>query len=242
MTQSSTSTLADFKTAWQSAVNYPSQGGTLTCAAGSSTTELHTPSWRAKNNRCYYNPSGRALSTLTCGAKNSKRRRLCWCSQLDGTDTQQGDGGDPVVMAPDAPPPPPPLEPGQVLVTTATFQLNELYFGGQTHATSAQADAQLTQVVWDAIEAGNVDVYALTMTVLADTGSIVEWRVAVTLPTAQIGALGSRHAAAGFTAAIESSAYALGDSHVHSLYQTVGGVDASAAPVLGTAPSPPPVT
>ena len=131
------------------------------------------------------------------------------------------------------------MDPGQVLLTTATFQLNELYFGGQTHATSAQADAQLTQVVWDAIEAGNVDVYDLTMTVLADAGSVVEWQVAVTLPAAQIGALGARHAAAGFPAALESSASALGDSPVHSLYQTVGGVDASAAPVLGTAPPPP---
>ena len=133
------------------------------------------------------------------------------------------------------------MAPGQVLVTTATFQLNELYFGGQAHVVSAQADAQLTQVVWDAIEAGNVDVYDLTMTVLADNGSIVEWQVAVTVPTAQIGALGARHAVAGFPAAIGSSAYALGGSHVHSLYQTEGGLNASAAPVLSTAPSPPPL-
>ena len=133
------------------------------------------------------------------------------------------------------------MEPGQLFVTTATFQLNELYFGGNVHAISSQADAELTQVVWDAIETGGVDVYDLTMTVLADTGTTVDWQVAVTVPTAQIGALGARHAAASFVPTIESNAHALGNSHIQSLYQTSGGVDASAAPVLGTAPSPPPV-
>ena len=133
------------------------------------------------------------------------------------------------------------MEPGQVLVTTATFQLNELYFGGNVHAVSSQADAELTQVVWDAIEAGGVDVYSLTMTVLADTEYTVDWQVAVTVPTAQIGALGARHASPAFVPTIDSNVKVLSDAHMHSLYQTPGGVDASAAPVLGTAPSPPPV-
>jgi len=131
------------------------------------------------------------------------------------------------------------MEPGQLFVTTATFQLNELYFGGNVHTASSQADAELTQVVWDAIETGGVDVYDLTMTVLADTGTTVDWQVAVTVPTAQIGALGARHAAPAFVPTIESNVKAQSGAHMHSLYQTPGGVDASAAPVLGTAPSPP---
>jgi hypothetical protein len=133
------------------------------------------------------------------------------------------------------------MAPGQLLVTTATFQLKELYFDGNVHAVSSQADAELTQAVWDAIDSGNVDVYAVTMTVLAVIDSEVDWQVAVTVPTAQIGALGARQASASFVHTIESNVKMLSDEHMHSLYQTSGGVDASAAAVLATAPSPPPL-
>ena len=89
--------------------------------------------------------------------------------------------------------------------------------------------------------AGEVDVYALTLTALNIVGNVVEWRVAVTLPTAQIGALNARHASPAFVASIESSAFALGGTHAHSLYETVNFVDSSAAPYWDTAPSPPPL-
>ena len=140
------------------------------------------------------------------------------------------------------PPPPPPNQPGGILLTGATFQLNELYFSGSVYsATDASEVAQLTQVVSDAIAAGGIDVYALTLTALSIHSNTVEWQVAVTLPTAQIAALGARHAESSFAASIGSNAALLGEAHVHSLYETQGGVDASATPYLGTAPSPPPL-
>ena len=96
-------------------------------------------------------------------------------------------------------------------------------------------------MVSDAVAEGGVDVYDLTLTALAIHANTVEWRVTVTLPTAQIAALGARHASPALVASIESNAYLLGDTHLHSLYETVGFVDASATPFVGTAPSPPPL-
>jgi hypothetical protein len=109
------------------------------------------------------------------------------------------------------------------MVTTATFQLNELYDQG-VHVESAQADTELTQVVSDAIQSSGVDVFALTMTVLANNDSTVHWEVAVTIPTAQIGALAARHAAPAFVASIIYNANELGNTHVNSLYETSDGV------------------
>tara|TARA_B100000795_G_scaffold213713_1_gene167372 strand:- start:84 stop:473 length:390 start_codon:yes stop_codon:yes gene_type:complete len=127
------------------------------------------------------------------------------------------------------------------MLTTATFELNEMYHSGNTHTTSTQEDAELAQIVKEALEAGGVGVYTLTMTTLSVLGNLVQWHVAVTLPTNQVTTLGARHASPAFVAGIEAGAYALGGTHTHSLYQTQGAVDASAAPVLGMAPSPPPL-
>ena len=128
------------------------------------------------------------------------------------------------------------------MLTRATFQLNEIYFSGNPHVSIQPNDvAELTGVVSGAVAAGGVDVYALTLTALSIHGNAVEWEVAVTLPTAQIDALVTRHAAPAFVASIESDAYLLGDTHLHSLYETQGFVDTSAAPFVGTAPSPPPL-
>ena len=124
-------------------------------------------------------------------------------------------------------------------MTTATFELTEHYFTGHVHIPSTQADAELAQVVADVIDAGNVDVFGLTMTVLADDTSVVRWQVSVTIPTAQIGTLGARHTSPAFEASIGSNAKLLGGTHSHSLYRTSGGVDASAVAVLATAPPPP---
>lgn len=127
------------------------------------------------------------------------------------------------------------------MLTTATFELNEMYHSGNTHTTSTQEDAELAQIVKEALEAGGVGVYALTMTLTESVNNLVRWHVAVTLPTNQVTTLGARHASPAFVAGIEAGAYALGGTHTHSLYQTQGAVDASAAPVLGMAPSPPPL-
>ena len=128
------------------------------------------------------------------------------------------------------------------MLTRATFQLNELYHSGNPHVSIQPDDvAELTQVISDAVAAGGIDVYVLVLTALAIHGNVVEWEVAVTLPTAQIDALHARHAAPAFVASIESDAYLLGDTHLHSLYETMGFVDASATPFVGTAPSPPPL-
>ena len=128
------------------------------------------------------------------------------------------------------------------MLTRATFQLNELYHSGNPHVSIQPDDvAELTQVISDAVAAGGIDVYVLVLTALAIHGNVVEWEVAVTLPTAQIDALHARHAAPAFVASIESDAYLLGDTHLHSLYETMGFVDASATPFVGAAPSPPPL-
>ena len=127
-------------------------------------------------------------------------------------------------------------------MTEAAFRLNELYHSGSVYsATDASEVAQLTQVVSNAIAAGGIDVYTLSLTALSIHGNVAEWRVAVTLPAAQIAALGARYAESSFVAFIGSNAYALGGAHTHSVYETVGAVDASATPYLGTAPSPPPL-
>tara|TARA_B110000444_G_C18660799_1_gene510658 strand:- start:408 stop:797 length:390 start_codon:yes stop_codon:yes gene_type:complete len=126
------------------------------------------------------------------------------------------------------------------MVTTVTFQLDELYFAG-THVYEAQADAELTDVVSDAVRAGGVDVFGLTMTpTVADGSQIVHWNVSVTVPTSNLGALAARHASSAFVASIESNSNTIGGSHVNSLYQLSGGVDASAGSVLAIAPPPPP--
>ena len=126
------------------------------------------------------------------------------------------------------------------MVTTVTFQLDELYFTG-SHVYEAQADAELTEVVLDAVRAGGVDVFDLRMTTtVADGSQIVHWKVDVTVPTSNLGALAARHASSAFVASIESNANTIGGSHVHSLYQVSGGMDASAGSVLAIAPPPPP--
>lgn len=133
------------------------------------------------------------------------------------------------------------MAPGSILLTAATFDLNELYHSGNAHNSSPTEDAELAQVVEEALEAGGVAVYAFSMTSTESVNNLVRWHVAVTLPTAQVSTLGARHASPAFVAGIEAGAYALGGTHTHSLYQTQGAVDASAAPVLGIAPSPPPL-
>lgn len=143
---------------------------------------------------------------------------------------------------PPSPSPPPPNAPGGILLTDATFQLNELYHSGSVYsATDAVEVAQLTEVVSNAVTAGGVDVYAMSLTALSIYSNVVEWQVAVTFPTAQIAALNTRHDSPSFGASIGTNAYALGGVHTHSLYETHGPVDASATPHIGTAPSPPPV-
>ena len=102
------------------------------------------------------------------------------------------------------------------------------------------ADAELTQVVSDAIRAGGVDVFALTMTMLEKYDTVVHWHVVVTLPTAQVGALLLRHSSSSFVASIISNANILGGTHLNSLYSTSGTVDTSAGSVLAIAPPPPP--
>ena len=132
------------------------------------------------------------------------------------------------------------MAPGSILLTVATFDLNELYHSGNAHNSSPTEDAELAQVVKEALEAGDVLVYAFSMTVTQSVNNLVRWHVAVTLPTAQIGTLVARHASPAFVAGIEAGTYALGGTHTHSLYQTEGAVDTSAVPVLGTTPPSPP--
>ena len=127
------------------------------------------------------------------------------------------------------------------MLTTVTFELDELYTSGNAHTTSTQDDAELAQVVKEVLEAGGVGMYAFSMTLTESVNNLVRWHVAVTLPTAQVTTLGARHSSDAFVAGIEAGAYALGGTHTHSLYRAEGVVDASAAPVLGMAPSPPPL-
>jgi len=133
------------------------------------------------------------------------------------------------------------------MLTTATFELNEMhvYDSGNTHTTSTQEEAELAQIVKEALEEGGVGVYALNIAPLSVSGNFVQWHVAVTLPTAQVSTLGEWHASRFLVDHMQAFvAYGLEGTqgtHTHSQYQTPCAVDASAAPVLGMAPSPPPL-
>ena len=139
------------------------------------------------------------------------------------------------------PSPPPPVAPGGVTLRTVVFLVDEIYHTG-AHTPSSQDEADLEAVVAQALVSGGVELYSLDMIDAgsASGGMLQHWRVDVTLPDDNVGALRAHHADASFLAFVEGGAASLGGTHSHSLYSLVGDVDATQSTFVGLAPSPPP--
>ena len=66
-----------FQSAWTSALNYPSEGGTLSCDSWGSSQGQYAPHRQTTNGKCY---TRRNAGSLTCSSDRNNRRRLCYCN------------------------------------------------------------------------------------------------------------------------------------------------------------------